>query len=135
VIFLEVLCCEFGDMDKTKLKNCRWQRRKKRVRKHVYGSADQPRLTVFRSLRHMYAQIVDDDNGVTLVSASSMAKDFGEEQTSGGNVAGAAAVGDQIAKKAMAVGICQVVFDRNGYQYHGRVKALADASRKAGLKF
>lgn len=122
-------------MDKSKFKNFRWKRRKKRVRKRVFGSSDQPRLTVFRSLRHIYAQIIDDDNGVTLVSASSMTKDFTDQDNGGSNIAGAVLVGDQLAKKAIAVGIRQVVFDRNGYQYHGRIKALADASRKAGLKF
>lgn len=111
-----------------------WKRRKNRVRKKVMGTAEQPRLTVFRSLRNMYVQVIDDINAVTLVAASTKAKDYsGEKKT--GNKDAAGKVGEDVARKALALGIRQVRFDRNGYKYHGRVKALAEAARKAGLVF
>jgi len=110
------------------------ERRRLRVRKKVYGTAERPRLNVFRSLKHIYAQIIDDDRGVTLVAASSLSPEL-RGKVNGGNIEGAAAVGRLIAEKARAKGITQVVFDRAGYLYHGRVKALAEAARENGLKF
>lgn len=102
-----------------------------RVRKKIFGTPEHPRLSVFRSSRHIYAQLVDDWNGVTIASASSL-KTNG---AGGGNVAAAATIGDDVARKALDLGVRRVQFDRNGYKYHGRVKALADAARKAGLSF
>ncbi len=103
-----------------------------RVRSKVSGTASRPRLSVFRSAKHIYAQVIDDVTGTTLCSASSMAKDFGEN---GGNVEGAKKVGTMIAEACREKGIEEVVFDRGGYVYHGRVAALADGAREAGLKF
>ena len=110
------------------------QRVHTRIREKVAGTADRPRLNVYRSLNHIYTQIIDDANGVTLASASSMSKK-GEERSSGGNVAAAATVGRLIADRAKEKGVTRVVFDRGGYLYHGRIKALADAAREAGLEF
>ena len=114
-------------MEKSKLKTVRRQRRKTGIRKRVKGTPERPRLTVFRSLNHIYAQIVDDLDGKTLVSASTI------KASGGGNVAAAVEVGKQIAQKAKDAGISQLSFDRNGFRYHGRVKALADAAREGGL--
>ena len=104
-----------------------------RIRKTLRGSSERPRLNVFRSLKHIYAQVVDDLRGQTLVAASSQEKDA--KVGSGGNVAGAKDVGRLLAERAKVKGITRVVFDRGGYLYHGRVKALADAAREAGLEF
>ena len=106
-----------------------------RLRRYVRGSAARPRLAVFRSIKHIAAQLVDDDAGRTLLAVDSRSKDFRTRQSSGGNVAAAKALGELLAEKAKASGIAQVVFDRGGYQYHGRVKALADAARAGGLVF
>ena len=106
---------------------------KSRVRKVVTGSPERPRLSVFRSNKQIYAQLIDDNNASTLVAASSTEKEVAAE--SGTKTEKAALVGKLIAKKALAAGIENVVFDRNGYLYHGRVKQLADAARKGGLKF
>jgi large subunit ribosomal protein L18 len=106
-----------------------------RIRKKIRGTTERPRLAIFRSLNHIFAQVIDDDQGVTVASASSLDKETGLGQGSGGNVAGAKVVGAEIAKRAKAKGIERVVYDRGGYPYHGRVKALADAAREAGLKF
>ncbi len=106
-----------------------------RVRTKVQGTAARPRLAVFRSLNHIYAQVVDDATGRTLVAVDSRSADFRGKAKSGGNVAAAKIVGELVAQKAKASGIGQVVFDRGGYQYHGRVKALAEAARAAGLAF
>ncbi len=106
-----------------------------RIRTRVRGRVQAPRLNVFRSLQHIYAQIVDDSRGHTLVAASSRDKEVRQTLKSGGNVAASKVVGQTLAKRALAAGIKQVVFDRGGYAYHGRVKALADAAREAGLKF
>jgi large subunit ribosomal protein L18 len=106
-----------------------------RLRETLRGSAERPRLAVFRSINHIYAQLVDDDAGRTVVAADSRSKAFREGHKSGGNVAAAKAVGEQLAQKAKAAGIQRVVFDRGGYKYHGRVKALADAARAGGLTF
>ena len=109
--------------------------RKARIRRHVRGSAARPRLAVFRSLNHIYAQIVDDDAARTVVAADSRSKEFRSEHRTGGNIAAAKAVGTLLAERAKARGIERVVFDRGGYMYHGRVKALADAARAGGLIF
>jgi len=110
-------------------------RRKRHVRKKVVGVPERPRLSVFRSNRHMYAQIVDDMAGVTLVATSTLGVGLREEVAHTGNRQAAEAVGETLAKKALDVGIKCVCFDRNRYKYHGRVKSLADAARKAGLAF
>lgn len=106
-----------------------------RIRKKVGRDAQRPRLNVFRSLNHIYAQVVDDAAGRTLVSASSRDKEVREGLKSGGNVAAAKGVGKALASRAKAAGISRVVFDRGGYAYHGRVKALAEAAREGGLQF
>ncbi len=110
----------------------RRDRIKKGIRKRVSGSSERPRLSVFRSNKGIYAQVIDDQSGVTLASASSLAKDF---SATGTKIDQSKAVGKLIAEKALAAGIGKVVFDRNGYLYHGRVKSLADAAREAGLDF
>ena len=106
-----------------------------RIRAQVSGQAGSPRLNVFRSLKHIYAQVVDDSNGHTLVAASTRDQEVRKTLKSGGNVSAAKVVGQVVAQRAIAGGIPSVVFDRGGYAYHGRVKALADAAREAGLKF
>jgi large subunit ribosomal protein L18 len=106
---------------------------KMRVRKVVTGSAERPRMSIFRSNKEIYAQLIDDNQGVTLLTASSKSKDIAGQK--GTKTEKAAMVGKAIAEKALAAGITKVVFDRNGYLYHGRVKQLADAAREGGLKF
>lgn len=106
-----------------------------RMRKKIAGSTERPRLCVFRSLKHIHAQVVDDRQGRTLVAASSLDKEVRQQIKGGGNIAASKVVGKAIAERAIAAGVTQVVFDRGGYQYHGRVQALADAAREAGLKF
>ena len=108
------------------------QRVHKRIRRRLSGTEQRPRLAVFRSLKHIYAQVIDDSKGITLAAASSSEK---AGNTTGGNLAGAKAIGQLVAERAKEKGIELVVFDRGGYLYHGRVKALADAAREAGLKF
>lgn len=105
-------------------------RRKRHIRKTISGTADRPRLSVFRSAKHIYAQIIDDVSGRTICAASSLGVDV-----KGGNREGATAVGKALAEKAKAADVQTVVFDRNGFRYHGRVAALADAAREGGLKF
>jgi large subunit ribosomal protein L18 len=105
-----------------------------RIRKKLQGTAERPRLNVYRSMNHIYAQVIDDLNGKTLVSAST-AEGQKENHRTGGNVASAKEIGKAIAERAKAKGVTKVVFDRGGYLYHGRVKALADAAREAGLQF
>lgn len=107
-------------------------RRRRRVRGKISGTAQRPRLSVFRSAKHIYAQLIDDVNGVTLVSASSVEKDF---DGNGTNIEAAKKVGQLIGSKAVAKDISTVVFDRSGYIYHGRVKAVAEGARESGLKF
>jgi len=102
-----------------------------RIRRKVSGTAEQPRLAVFRSLNHIYAQLIDDDSGRTLATASTAEKEFGGK--TGGNIEAAREVGKSIAERAKQAGVSNVVFDRGGYVYHGRVKALLDATREAGL--
>jgi large subunit ribosomal protein L18 len=116
------------------------RRRQERVRKKVRGTPTRPRLSVFKSAKHIYGQLIDDVHGHTLAAASSMSLPFREraqnvEKASGGNVSGAKIVGEMIAEQARALGIAQIVFDRNGFLYHGRVKALAEGAREAGLEF
>jgi large subunit ribosomal protein L18 len=106
-----------------------------RIRKRLAGSEARPRLAVFRSNKHIYAQIIDDSQGKTVTAASSLDADARKDMKSGGNVAAAKAVGKLVAERAKAKGIQDVLFDRGGYLYHGRVKALADGAREAGLKF
>ncbi len=123
-------------MNNLKVKHKRQLRRKARIRKRVFGTAEKPRLTVSRTLKHIYAQVIDDTKGHTLLSASTKAQPVVEQVAgNGGNRAAAAKVGETLAKLAMEKGISAMVFDRNGYKFHGRVKALAEAARKAGLKF
>jgi large subunit ribosomal protein L18 len=111
-------------------------RRKKRVRKKIRGTPENPRLSVFKSSKHIYAQVIDDMSSKTLVDASSLSKDLRPQiQGKGGNREGAAIVGEFIAKRTLEKGINKVVFDRNGFLYHGRTKVLAEAARKHGLEF
>lgn len=111
------------------------QQRHMRVRKKVVGTQERPRLNVFRSAKHIYAQIIDDTNDNTLVSASTLDEAVKAEVSYGGNKAAAKVVGRLVAEKAQKAGISTVVFDRGGYIYHGRIKELADAAREAGLEF
>ena len=122
-------------MDANRLKRIRRTRRKTRVRKRVFGTPERPRLTVYRSLKHIYAQVIDDMAGQTLVSVSTRDKSVRDKVAYGGNKAAAAAIGAELAERAKAKGIGTVTFDRNGYRYHGRVKELADSARKGGLAF
>lgn len=116
-------------------KNALRKLRHLRVRKTVRGTAERPRLNVFRSLHHIYAQVINDETGTTLVSASTVEPAVRGELANGSNIEAAKAVGAEIAKRAVAAGISKVVFDRGGYIYHGRVAALATAAREAGLDF
>ena len=121
-------------MNKNKHKALRRSRRQTGIRKRVAGTPERPRMSVYRSLNHMYVQIVDDLAGVTLASAST--RDKAVSVSGGtGNASAAEVVGETIAERAKKAGVTQVVFDRGGFKYHGRVKALADAARKAGLEF
>lgn len=107
----------------------------RRMRKNLHGTAERPRLAVFRSLNHIYAQIINDDLGVTLAAASSLDAEINAAEAAGGNLEGAQKVGELVAKRAQEKGVKQVVFDRGGYLYHGRIAALAQAAREAGLDF
>ncbi|MGP3562113.1 50S ribosomal protein L18 [Geobacillus sp. BK01] len=109
------------------------RKRHARIRKKIVGTTERPRLSVFRSNKHIYAQIIDDTKSATIVSASTLDKEFGLDSTN--NIDAAKKVGELVAQRALEKGIKQVVFDRGGYLYHGRVKALADAAREAGLEF
>jgi large subunit ribosomal protein L18 len=110
-------------------------RRRKRIRKKISGTNERPRLSVFKSLKHIYAQIINDEEGITLISACTLSPGIREQIKSGGNIAAAKIVGELIAKKALEKGIKTGVFDRGGYIYHGRVKMLAEAAREGGLQF
>lgn len=121
-------------MAKTALKNITRLKRQARVRKKVRGTGERPRLNVFKSARHIYAQLIDDARGVTLAACSTLSSDAAETAYTG-NVASATRVGKEIARLAIEKGISSVVYDRNGFLYHGRIKALADAAREAGLRF
>ena len=109
-------------------------KRHRRVRKKVFGTSEQPRLSVYKSIKHIYVQVIDDKNGVTLAAASTLASDV-RDKVSGNNIEAAKLVGNEIGKKAVEKNITNVVFDRGGYRYHGKLKALAEAAREAGLKF
>jgi large subunit ribosomal protein L18 len=122
-------------MEKNKAKAIRHQRRKWSIRKTLIGTPQRPRLSVFRSDKHITAQIIDDYAGKTIASASSLQKDVRGALANGGNVEAAKIVGKTIAERAKAAGVTAVAFDRNGRRYHGRIKALADAAREGGLKF
>jgi len=111
------------------------QRIHMRIRQVIAGTSERPRLCVFRSLRHIHAQVIDDAEGRTLASASSIDSEVRKQIKGGGNIAAAKIIGKVLAERAKAAGVDKVVFDRGGYQYHGRVRALADAAREAGLKF
>ena len=111
------------------------QKRHRRVRAKVSGTADRPRLNVYRSLKHIYVQLIDDDAGHTLAAASTVEPDHRSEGKNAGNAASAKAIGALIAQRAKEKGITRVVFDRGGYKYHGRVQQLADAAREGGLEF
>lgn len=121
-------------MNKNKAKTVRHKRRKIGIRKRVQGTPERPRLAIYRSLNHIYAQVIDDMAGVTLASASSRDKGVKVEGNAG-NIASAKAVGEALAERAKKAGIEAVVFDRGGFKFHGRVKAFADAARESGLKF
>ena len=110
-------------------------KRKKSIRSRIHGTAERPRLSIFRTASHMYAQIIDDNSGRTIVSASTLSKDLKGKLKSTGNIAAAVKVGELLSKEAKKKKIDTVSFDRNGFLYHGRVKALADAARDGGLKF
>ena len=122
-------------MAKTNPKRKARLRRKRHIRKSIFGTTERPRLSVFRSNKHIYAQIIDDVQGSTLVSASSMSAAIAESISNGGNRAAAEKVGALVASRAKEKGISEVVFDRNGYLYHGRVASLAQAARDGGLVF
>jgi large subunit ribosomal protein L18 len=122
-------------MNSQKLKHVQRLRRRNHVRRKVVGSVERPRLTVFRSSKHIYAQLIDDLNGQTLASASSVAPDLRKDVAYGGNIKAAQAVGKRLAEAAKEKGITKAAFDRGHYRYHGRVKALADAAREGGLQF
>ncbi|CAH2030595.1 50S ribosomal protein L18 [Trichlorobacter ammonificans] len=122
-------------MGKTAQKTLIRRKRQVRVRKKVLGTPERPRLSVFRSANHIYAQLIDDSRGVTLAAASSLTEGVAQVGVHTGNKASAALVGKAIASVALAKGIQSVVFDRNGFLYHGRIQTLADAAREAGLKF
>ena len=122
-------------MRSEEIKIQRRRRRKRGIRKRVHGTGEKPRLSVFRSLKHIYAQIVDDDLGVTLCEASTRSKDLRDGLRVGGNTEAAKVVGTALAERAKAKNIEQLCFDRNGFRFHGRVKGLADAMREGGLKF
>jgi large subunit ribosomal protein L18 len=121
--------------DKNKQKAIRLQRRKYGIRKSLFGTAERPRLSVFRSDKHIYAQVVDDYSGKTLAAAASTIGEIRGDLKNGGNIAAAKAVGKAIAERAKAAGVSKVAFDRGGRMYHGRIKALADAAREGGLQF
>jgi large subunit ribosomal protein L18 len=116
-------------MDKNKQKAQRWAKRKRRVRRRIFGTPEKPRLSVFRSNQHIYAQLINDVEGRTLTSASTV------QMERGGTTDAASEVGKRLAENAKSAGVQRIVFDRSGYRFHGRVKALADAAREGGLEF
>jgi large subunit ribosomal protein L18 len=122
-------------MNHQKAKLMKRRRRHQRVRKTVFGTPERPRLAVYRSLNHIYAQVIDDTVGRTIAAASTRSPDVREGVEKTGNCVAAQAVGKRIAEKAQAHGVKAVIFDRGGFRYHGRVKALAEAAREGGLKF
>ncbi len=122
-------------MAANRVKQVRRSRRKRRIRKKISGTAERPRLSVTRGLRNIGAQLIDDDGGVTLCQVSTLNKDVRDEVPYGGNKNAAQRVGQLLAERAAGKGITAIAFDRNGYRFHGRLKALADAAREGGLKF
>ncbi|MFQ5693966.1 MAG: 50S ribosomal protein L18 [Nitrospinota bacterium] len=122
-------------MEKRNDKNLIRKRRRLRYRPKVRGASERPRLAVYRTLSHIYVQAIDDEHGTTVASASSLDKEIRPRVKNGGNIAAAASVGEAIAKRLLERGITRAVFDRGGYLYHGRVKALGEAAREHGLKF
>lgn len=122
-------------MIKSENRKTKVQKRHQSIRVKLSGTTESPRLAVYRSTKHIYAQLIDDVKHVTLASASSVDKDLKEKLGHGGNIEAAKAVGEAIAKKALKAGVKDVVFDRGGFLYHGRIQALADAAREAGLNF
>lgn len=122
-------------MDQQKQKQRQRLRRRRHVRRKLFGTAQRPRLSVFRSSKHIYAQLIDDSAGITLASASSNSPDLRKDLPNGGNIKAAQRVGQKLAEAAKAKGIQLAAFDRGHYRYHGRVKALADAARAGGLQF
>lgn len=122
-------------MIKTANRKEKVQKRHQTIRIKLSGTSESPRLAVYRSTKHIYAQVIDDVKGVTLASASSVDKDLKAKLGHGGNIGAAEAVGAAVAKKALKAGVKNVVFDRGGFLYHGRIQALADAAREAGLNF
>jgi large subunit ribosomal protein L18 len=126
--------------DKVGIRERARRRRQERVRKKVQGTPARPRLSIFKSAKHIYGQLIDDVHSHTIAAASSLSPSFRErvqrgEKASGGNIVGAKIVGELIAEQARAKGITQIVFDRNGFLYHGRLKALAEGAREAGIQF
>jgi len=135
---MPTVTARFGPARKPVSKLTRVEHRRqihRRVRQRVRGTPERPRLSVFRSLKNIFAQVVDDTHGRTLASASSLDKEVRAQAKYGGNVAAAKIIGKVLGQRARAAGVERVVFDRGGYQYHGRVQALAEAAREAGLKF
>jgi large subunit ribosomal protein L18 len=124
-----------NDMSSTNPRSAARIKRQARIRKKIKGTPQRPRLSVFRSAKHVYAQVIDDTAGATLVTASSVEKDFKAQDKFESKRAAAAYVGKMVAQRALDKGIQQVVFDRNGFLYHGRIKAISDGAREAGLKF
>jgi len=122
-------------LDRSKNKSIAQNKRRRRIRKKIVGTSQTPRLSVFRSLKHIYAQIIDDGKGITLVAASTQSPELKESLPTGGNLNAAWQVGGLIARKAKESQVESVVFDRGGNLYHGRIKALAEAAREGGLKF
>jgi large subunit ribosomal protein L18 len=124
-----------NDMSSTNPRSAARIKRQARIRKKIKGTPQRPRLSVFRSAKHVYAQVIDDAAGATLATASSVEKDFKAQDKFESKRAAAAYVGKMVAQRALDKGIQQVVFDRNGFLYHGRIKAISDGAREAGLKF
>jgi large subunit ribosomal protein L18 len=122
-------------MNRTTIKRVRRSRRKQGIRKEIFGMPERPRLSVFRSLNHVYAQVIDDLSGRTIASASSLDKEFKSSGLEGAKMSEATAVGKLVASRAKEKGVSKVVFDRNGYLFHGRVKAVAEGAREGGLQF
>jgi len=121
-------------MDHQKAKWLRRWKRHRRIRRRVHGNTQRPRLSIYRSLQHVYCQVIDDDHGKTLLAVSTVSPGVREAVPYGGNVKAAKAIGKKLAEKALELGIRQVVLDRGGCRYHGRIAAVADAAREAGLK-
>ncbi|MFZ9915998.1 MAG: 50S ribosomal protein L18 [Phycisphaerales bacterium] len=122
-------------MNRTTIKRVRRSRRKQGIRKEIFGMPERPRLSVFRSLNHVYAQVIDDLSGRTIASASSLDKEFKSKGLDGAKMSEATAVGKLVATRAKEKGVSKVVFDRNGYLFHGRGKAVAEGAREGGLQF